>query len=89
MKLLRFVFRVFLVVPWVLFGLLCVTLVYRGLRQDQRARLNRCWSACLMRPDVICLDTGCVWGGALSALRLHDRKLVQVKCKRFQDPNGD
>ncbi|AZW32758.1 bis(5'-nucleosyl)-tetraphosphatase [Bordetella bronchiseptica B18-5 (C3)] len=43
----------------------------------------------LMRPDVICLDTGCVWGGALSALRLHDRKLVQVKCKRFQDPNGD
>ncbi|CCJ51335.1 MULTISPECIES: lysophospholipid acyltransferase family protein [Bordetella] len=49
MKLLRFVFRVFLVVPWVLFGLLCVTLVYRGLRQDQRARLNRYWSACLMR----------------------------------------
>ena len=40
-------------------------------------------------PDVICLDTGCVWGGALTALRLQDRKLVQVKCSRFQDPNSD
>jgi len=26
------------------------------------------------------LDTGCVWGGALSALRLEDRWLAQVRC---------
>ena len=26
----------------------------------------------LRRPDLISLDTGCVWGGCLSALRLAD-----------------
>lgn len=34
----------------------------------------------LIRPNVICLDTGCVWGRELTALRLHDRKLAQVSC---------
>ncbi|WP_353194223.1 symmetrical bis(5'-nucleosyl)-tetraphosphatase [Pusillimonas noertemannii] len=34
----------------------------------------------LMRPDVICLDTGCVWGRSLTAVRLGDRKVVQVDC---------
>ncbi len=29
---------------------------------------------------AICLDTGCVWGGTLSALCLDDRKLVQEPC---------
>lgn len=40
----------------------------------------------LVRPNLICLDTGCVWGGALSAMRLQDRRLVQIKCSQFQDP---
>ncbi len=31
-------------------------------------------------PDVISLDTGCVWGGSLSALRLPGRHLVQHAC---------
>lgn len=38
----------------------------------------------LIRPNLICLDTGCVWGRELSALRLHDRKLVQVSCHPAQ-----
>lgn len=34
----------------------------------------------VVRPDVIALDTGCVWGRALSALRLEDRRIVQCDC---------
>jgi bis(5'-nucleosyl)-tetraphosphatase (symmetrical) len=30
------------------------------------------------------LDCGCVWGGSLAALRLEDRKLFQVRCRRYQ-----
>jgi bis(5'-nucleosyl)-tetraphosphatase (symmetrical) len=40
------------------------------------------WSALglIVRPNVIALDTGCLWGGNLTAIRLQDRKLFQVKC---------
>ena len=31
----------------------------------------------LVRPDVIALDSGCVWGRKLTALRLEDRRLFQ------------
>lgn len=34
------------------------------------------------------LDSGCVWGGALTALRLEDRWLVQVPCPGYQ-PIGE
>jgi bis(5'-nucleosyl)-tetraphosphatase (symmetrical) len=36
------------------------------------------------RPNLIALDTGCVWGGCLSAMRVDDgrRDLVQVKCEQ-------
>ena len=38
------------------------------------------WSALGLRvmPDVLALDSGCVWGGKLSAIRLDDRQLTQV-----------
>ncbi|AZY50354.1 lysophospholipid acyltransferase family protein [Bordetella avium] len=49
MKLLRFVLRAMLVLPWILFGLFCVSLVYRLLNAGQRAALNRFWSRWLMR----------------------------------------
>ena len=40
------------------------------------------WSALGLRlaPNLLALDSGCVWGGRLSAIRLEDRKLVQVPC---------
>ena len=31
--------------------------------------------------NIIGLDTGCVWGNKLTAIRLEDRKLFQVKKK--------
>ncbi|TAH38097.1 MAG: diadenosine tetraphosphatase [Planctomycetota bacterium] len=30
-----------------------------------------------LRPDLLALDTGCVWGGPLTALRLEDRAVFQ------------
>jgi bis(5'-nucleosyl)-tetraphosphatase (symmetrical) len=40
------------------------------------------WSALglVMRPDLLSLDSGCVWGKSLSAVRLEDRRLFQVPC---------
>jgi bis(5'-nucleosyl)-tetraphosphatase (symmetrical) len=40
----------------------------------------------LLRPDLMALDTGCVWGQQLSAVRLEDRALRQVDCQRFCAP---
>lgn len=43
----------------------------------------------LDRPDVIALDSGCVWGGCLSALRLQPggHALLQVPCPQTQVPS--
>jgi bis(5'-nucleosyl)-tetraphosphatase (symmetrical) len=40
------------------------------------------WAALglLQREDVVCLDSGCVWGRSLSALRLEDGRLFQCDC---------
>jgi bis(5'-nucleosyl)-tetraphosphatase (symmetrical) len=40
------------------------------------------------RPDLLALDTGCVWGGCLSAMRVDGgrRELVQVPCVQAQRP---
>jgi len=43
----------------------------------------------LRRPDLVALDTGCVWGGCLSALRLDPagaHELIQERCEQAQAP---
>lgn len=41
------------------------------------------WSALgpLKMPNLFALDTGCLWGRRLSALRLEDQRLIQVSCR--------
>jgi bis(5'-nucleosyl)-tetraphosphatase (symmetrical) len=42
------------------------------------------------RPNLIALDTGCVWGGCLSAMRVDSgrREWVQVKCEQAMKPSN-
>ena len=40
-------------------------------------------------PAVVGLDSGCVWGGALTAFRLEDRTLFQVPCPGYQAVGGE
>jgi bis(5'-nucleosyl)-tetraphosphatase (symmetrical) len=47
------------------------------------------WSALglIMRTNLIALDTGCVWGGKLTAVRLEDRAVFQVNCPQYRRPD--
>lgn len=49
------------------------------------------WSALGLRlePRLLALDTGCVWGGSLSAVRLDDRSLYQMSCRGCLSPGGE
>jgi len=40
----------------------------------------------MVREDVIALDTGCLWGGALTAFRLEDEQCFQVRCQARHTP---
>lgn len=42
----------------------------------------------VLRPDMIALDTGCLWGGQLSAVCLEDRSVIQVECPQYQRPGS-
>ncbi len=39
-----------------------------------------------MRSNLIGIDTGCVWGGALTAVDLETRAVIQIKCDQHQHP---
>lgn len=53
---------------------------WRASRQDNVVFGH--WSALglQLEPHLLALDTGCVWGGPLTAVRLHDRQVFQVNC---------
>ena len=62
---------------------------------DVRSRANRdhvvvCghWSALglFVRDDVLALDSGCVWGRSLTAVRLEDRAIFSVPCPEPAPP---
>ncbi len=42
------------------------------------------WSALGLNisDNVLGLDTGCLWGGCLTAIRLEDRKIFQISCEQ-------
>jgi bis(5'-nucleosyl)-tetraphosphatase (symmetrical) len=48
------------------------------------------WSALglLLRPNLVGVDSGCVWGGKLSAVCLDDRALLQVDCPEYREHGG-
>jgi bis(5'-nucleosyl)-tetraphosphatase (symmetrical) len=39
-----------------------------------------------IRDNLVGLDTGCVWGGKLSAVALDDHSVIQVDCPQYQKP---
>jgi bis(5'-nucleosyl)-tetraphosphatase (symmetrical) len=67
---------------------------------EHRARASRDtrvifghWSTLgfVRRRNLLALDTGCVWGGALTAVDLDDpeRPALEVKCAGYQAPGAD
>jgi bis(5'-nucleosyl)-tetraphosphatase (symmetrical) len=45
------------------------------------------WSAIglVAQKNLLALDSGCLWGGRLSAVRLEDRRIYQVSCPKLAD----
>jgi len=45
------------------------------------------WSALglVAKKNLLALDSGCLWGGRLSAVRLEDRRTYQVSCRKLGD----
>lgn len=53
-----------------------------GRKSADRTLVFGHWSALglVLRDNLIALDTGCLWGGQLTALRMEDRRVYQVPC---------
>jgi bis(5'-nucleosyl)-tetraphosphatase (symmetrical) len=61
------------------------------LRNDKETIVCGHWSALGLTTGrkLAALDSGCVWGGKLTAMRLEDRALFQVPCAGYQAAGGD
>jgi len=48
------------------------------------------WSALGFRREknLLALDSGCLWGGSLTAVRLEDQRIFQLPCARQVEPHG-
>ncbi len=48
------------------------------------------WSALGYREEanLLALDTGCLWGGSLTAVRLEDRQISRLPCPQQEKPSG-
>jgi bis(5'-nucleosyl)-tetraphosphatase (symmetrical) len=58
---------------------------------DSKAVVCGHWSALGLQlgKKIAALDSGCVWGGKLTAMRLEDRALFQVPCAGYQAAGGE
>ena len=61
---------------------------YQTRKSESQTLIFGHWSqlGLVFAPGLAGLDSGCVWGGRLSALRLDDRMLFQLPCPGYQIP---
>jgi bis(5'-nucleosyl)-tetraphosphatase (symmetrical) len=59
-------------------------------RSADHAILCGHWSALGFRlsDKLLALDSGCLWGGSLTAVRLEDRRVFQMPCGLSAQPSG-
>lgn len=55
-----------------------------GRRSADSVLITGHWSALGLKilPNLLAIDSGCLWGGALTAIRLEDRQVFQVDCAK-------
>lgn len=42
----------------------------------------------MLRPNLIAIDTGCLWGGSLTAIRMSDRRIFMERCPLWCEPSA-
>jgi len=57
-----------------------------GRRSADTVLITGHWSALGLKilPNLLAIDSGCLWGGALTAIRLEDRAIFQVDCSKTE-----